>query len=34
MALGGNWDVRSSAAGGTVVTAVIPLPRMLVAEPA
>jgi signal transduction histidine kinase len=30
-ALGGSWDVRSPAGGGTVVTALIPLPRMLAA---
>jgi signal transduction histidine kinase len=34
MALGGKWDVRSPSSGGTVVTAVIPLPRMLGTEPA
>jgi signal transduction histidine kinase len=28
-ALGGSWDVRSSNKGGTVVTVLIPLPRML-----
>jgi len=28
-ALGGTWEVRSPSTGGTVVTAVIPLPRML-----
>ncbi len=28
-ALGGSWDVRSPSSGGTIVTAVIPLPRML-----
>src|SRR3984893_4471951 len=28
-ALGGSWDVRSPSTGGTIVTAVIPLPRML-----
>ena len=32
-ALGGTWDVRSPNTGGTVVTALIPLPRMLVVEP-
>jgi signal transduction histidine kinase len=31
-ALGGSWDVRSAVGGGTVVTAMIPLPRMLLAE--
>ena len=31
-ALGGSWDVRSPAGGGTMVTALIPLPRMLVTE--
>ena len=30
-ALGGSWDVRSPGGGGTVVTALIPLPRMLAA---
>ena len=34
MALGGSWDVRTPTAGGTIVTAVIPLPRMLMTEPA
>jgi signal transduction histidine kinase len=33
-ALGGSWDVRSPSTGGTIVTAVIPLPRMLEIEPA
>jgi signal transduction histidine kinase len=33
-ALGGSWEVRSPLAGGTVVTAMIPLPRMLSTEPA
>src|SRR5216684_3560538 len=33
-ALGGSWEVRSPTAGGTIVTAVIPLPKMLVTEPA
>src|SRR3984893_18193573 len=28
-ALGGSWDVQAAAAGGTIVTARIPLPRML-----
>ena len=32
-ALGGTWDVRSPNTGGTVVTALIPLPRMLVVDP-
>jgi signal transduction histidine kinase len=32
-ALGGTWDVRSPNTGGTVVTALIPLPRMLIVEP-
>jgi signal transduction histidine kinase len=31
-ALGGSWDVRSPQGGGTVVTALIPLSRMLVTE--
>ena len=31
--LGGTWDVRSPNTGGTVVTALIPLPRMLVVDP-
>ena len=31
-ALGGTWEVRSPASGGTVVIAVIPLPRMLSTE--
>jgi signal transduction histidine kinase len=31
-ALGGSWDVRSPASGGTVVTALIPLPRMLLTD--
>ena len=30
-ALGGKWEVRSPTSGGTVVTALIPLPRMLMA---
>jgi signal transduction histidine kinase len=30
--LGGVWEVSSPSAGGTVVTALIPLERMLVAE--
>jgi signal transduction histidine kinase len=33
-ALGGSWEVRSPSTGGTVVTALIPLPRMLLTEPA
>jgi signal transduction histidine kinase len=33
-ALGGSWDVRSAGGGGTIVTAVIPLPRMLAVESA
>jgi signal transduction histidine kinase len=33
-ALGGSWEVRSPTAGGTIVTAVIPLPRMLLTETA
>ena len=32
MALGGSWEVRSPAAGGTILTAIIPLSRMLVTE--
>ena len=32
-ALGGTWEVRSPSTGGTIVTAVIPLPRMLMIEP-
>jgi signal transduction histidine kinase len=32
-ALGGSWEVRSPPAGGTVVTAMIPLARMLSTEP-
>jgi signal transduction histidine kinase len=31
-ALGGSWDVRSAGGGGTIVTAIIPLPRMLLVE--
>jgi len=31
-ALGGSWEVRSPAAGGTILTAIIPLSRMLVTE--
>jgi signal transduction histidine kinase len=30
--LGGVWDVRTPSSGGTVVTAVIPLSRMLMPE--
>jgi signal transduction histidine kinase len=33
-ALGGTWEVRSPSSGGTVVVAMIPLPRMLLIEPA
>jgi signal transduction histidine kinase len=33
-ALGGSWDVRSPGSGGTVVTALIPLSRMLLTETA
>jgi signal transduction histidine kinase len=33
-ALGGSWEVRSPSTGGTIVIAQIPLPRMLMAEPA
>ena len=33
-ALGGSWEVRSPGSGGTIVTAQIPLSRMLSAEPA
>jgi signal transduction histidine kinase len=32
--LGGTWELSSPSAGGTVVTAMIPLPRMLAIEPA
>jgi signal transduction histidine kinase len=28
-ALGGSWEVKSPAAGGTIMTASIPLSRML-----
>jgi signal transduction histidine kinase len=28
-ALGGAWDVRNAVSGGTIVTALIPLSRML-----
>jgi signal transduction histidine kinase len=31
-ALGGSWDVRSGGSGGTVLTALIPLPKMLLTE--
>ncbi len=31
-ALGGTWAVESPNTGGTIVTALIPLPRMLVTE--
>lgn len=31
-ALGGSWDVRRPGGGGTIVTALIPLPRMLLTE--
>jgi len=31
-ALGGSWEVRSPGGGGTIVTALIPLPRMLLTE--
>jgi signal transduction histidine kinase len=34
MALGGTWEVRSPTTGGTILTAVIPLHRMLLTEPA
>lgn len=33
-ALGGSWEMKSPPSGGTMVTAVIPLSRMLPAEPA
>jgi signal transduction histidine kinase len=33
-ALGGTWEVRSPSTGGTIVTATIPLMRMLSVEPA
>jgi signal transduction histidine kinase len=32
-ALGGSWEVRTPTTGGTVVTALIPLARMLLVEP-
>jgi len=31
-ALGGSWDVRSAGSGGTILTALIPLPKMLLTE--
>jgi signal transduction histidine kinase len=31
-ALGGTWEVRSPSTGGTIVVAMIPLPRMLLIE--
>src|SRR5271170_7922782 len=31
-ALGGSWEVKSPSGGGTIVTAQIPLPRMLLTE--
>jgi signal transduction histidine kinase len=34
VALGGNWQLTSPASGGTTVTAVIPLGRILAPEPA
>jgi signal transduction histidine kinase len=33
-ALGGSWEVHSPSTGGTIVTALIPLPRVLLTEPA
>jgi signal transduction histidine kinase len=33
-ALGGSWDVRSPASGGTIITAMIPLSRVLLGNPA
>jgi signal transduction histidine kinase len=33
-ALGGSWEIRNPSSGGTVMTAQIPLSRMLSAEPA
>jgi signal transduction histidine kinase len=33
-ALGGTWEVRSPATGGTIVVAMIPLPRMMAIDPA
>jgi signal transduction histidine kinase len=33
-ALGGSWDMRSPSSGGTVITAMVPLPRMLLIETA
>jgi signal transduction histidine kinase len=32
-ALGGSWEVQAPAAGGTIVTARIPMTRMLLREP-
>ena len=32
-ALGGRWEVHSPGEGGTIVTALIPLPKMLAIEP-
>jgi signal transduction histidine kinase len=34
IALGGTWDIRNIAAGGTLLTAAIPLARMLAADAA
>jgi signal transduction histidine kinase len=33
-ALGGSWEVKSPSSGGTIVIAMIPLPKMLLPEPA
>jgi signal transduction histidine kinase len=33
-ALGGTWEVRSPSTGGTIVIAMIPLPRMMMIDPA
>jgi signal transduction histidine kinase len=33
-ALGGTWEVRSPSTGGTIVVAMIPLPRMMPIDPA
>jgi signal transduction histidine kinase len=33
-ALGGSWDVKSPSGGGTIVTAQIPLAKMLSEEAA